>query len=61
MDNRIAIEVVEIGQDSLLSSAFEATRIWRRTERAIFEKNPSTRLSQEPCLGVKTKLKRPLR
>src|ERR1700757_3420056 len=36
-----------------LSSCFEATRIWRRTERANLEKNPSMRLSHEPCLGVK--------
>ena len=27
--------------------------MWRRIERASFEKKPSTRLSQEPCLGVK--------
>ena len=44
-----------------LSSAFEATRMRRRTERAIFEKKPLTRLSQEPCLSVKTKVKRPSR
>ena len=36
-----------------LSSCLDATRMWRRTERASFEKKPSTRLSQEPCLGVK--------
>ena len=35
-----------------LSSAIEATRIWRRKVRAIFEKAHSIRLSQEPCLGV---------
>jgi len=27
--------------------------MWRRTERASLEKKPSTRFSQEPCLGVK--------
>lgn len=43
-----------------LSSCFEATRIWRRTERANLEKNPSMRLSHEPCLGVKVSSKRPL-
>src|ERR1700732_1892375 len=42
-----------------LSSTFEATRIWRSIDRAILEKNPSTRLSQEPCLGVNTSEKRP--
>ena len=42
-----------------LSSCFDVTRIWRRTERANLEKKPSIRLSQEPCLGVKVKSKRP--
>src|SRR6266481_7163266 len=36
-----------------LSSCLEVTRMWRRTERASLEKKPSTRLSQEPCFGVK--------
>src|SRR5271168_1423846 len=36
-----------------LSSCLDATRMWRRTERASLEKKPSMRLSQEPCLGVK--------
>src|SRR4029450_3889108 len=35
-----------------LSSCFDATRMWRRTERANLEKNPSTRLSQQPNLGA---------
>ena len=42
-----------------LSSCFDVTRIWRRTERANLEKKPSIRLSQEPCLVVKVKSKRP--
>jgi hypothetical protein len=41
------------------SSCFDATRMWRRTERANLEKKPSMRLSQEPCLGVKVNAKRP--
>ena len=41
-----------------LSSYFEATRIWRNTERASLEKKPSMRLSQEPCVGVKVNSKR---
>ena len=41
-----------------LSSCLEATRMWRSTERASLEKKPSMRLSQEPCLGVKTNSKR---
>lgn len=32
----------------------------RTTERANLEKKPSTRLSQEPCLGVKVNSKRPV-
>src|SRR5258707_13436015 len=36
-----------------LSSCLDATRMWRRTERANLEKKPSMRLSQGPCLGVK--------
>src|SRR6202022_2596692 len=39
-----------------LSSCFEATLMWRRTERANLEKKPSMRLSQEPCLGDTAKL-----
>src|SRR6266581_2873325 len=35
-----------------LSSCLDATRMWRRTERANLEKKPSTRFSQEPCLGT---------
>ena len=42
-----------------LSSCLEVTRMWRRTERASLEKKPSTRLSHEPCLGVKVNSKRP--
>src|SRR5271165_5125268 len=42
-----------------LSSCLDATRIWRSTERASLEKKPSTRLSQEPCLGVKMNSNRP--
>jgi len=44
-----------------LSSALDATRMWRSMERAILEKKPSTRLSHEPCLGVNTKQNRPSR
>ena len=42
-----------------LSSCLDATRMWRSTERASLEKKPSTRLSQETCLGVKVNSKRP--
>jgi hypothetical protein len=42
-----------------LSSCFEVTRMWRKTDRANLEKKPSMRLSHEPCLGVKINAKRP--
>src|SRR5215472_1588306 len=42
-----------------LSSCLDATRMWRNTERVSLEKNPSMRLSQEPCVGVKVNSKRP--
>src|SRR3979490_121600 len=42
-----------------LSSCFEVTRMWRKTDRANLEKKPSMRLSHEPCLGVKVNSKRP--
>jgi hypothetical protein len=34
-----------------LSSCLDLTRMWRSTERVSLEKKPSTRLSQDPCLG----------
>src|SRR6266403_5814435 len=43
-----------------LSSCFDPTLMWRRTERANLEKKPSMRLSQEPCLGVNVNSKRPV-
>src|SRR5215471_13891474 len=42
------------------SSCLELTRMWRSTERASLEKKPSMRLSHEPCVGVKVKVKRPM-
>src|SRR5215813_4151535 len=43
-----------------LSSCLERTRMWRRTERASFEKKPSMRLSHDPWVGVNVKVKRPI-
>ena len=34
--------------------------MWRRTERASFEKKPSMRLSHDPWVGVNVKVKRPI-
>src|SRR6516164_6567595 len=43
-----------------LISCSERTRMWRRTERASFEKRPLMRLSHEPWVGVNVKVKRPI-
>jgi len=59
MDDGAFVDVVDGGQDALFEFCLEATRIWRSTERASLEKKPSMRLSQEPCLGVRVKAKRP--
>ena len=59
MDDGVAVEMVMAAMMRSLSSCLDATRMWRRTERASLEKKPSTRLSQEPCLGVKMNSKRP--
>ena len=40
-----------------LSSYFEVTLMWRQDGAGNLEKKPSTRLSQEPCLGVKVNSK----
>src|SRR6202158_5227691 len=42
-----------------LSSCFEVTRMWRKTDRANLEKKPSMRLTHDPCWGVKVNAKRP--
>ena len=59
MDHGVSVNVVEVGENSGLSSALDATWIWPSIERAILDKKPSTRLSQEPCLGVNTNENRP--
>ena len=43
-----------------LSSGLELMRMWRNSERASLEKKPSMRLSHEPWVGVKVKVKRPI-
>ena len=61
MDDRMSVELVDCGDDALLEFLFRSeTRMWRRTDRESLEKKPSTRLSQEPCLGVKVNSKRPV-
>ena len=53
MDDRSFVEVIHGGHDAVLEFVFGCDPEWRRTERASLEKKPSTRFSQEPCLGVK--------
>ena len=43
-----------------LSSGLELMQMWRNSERASLEKKPSMRLSHEPWVGVKVKVKRPI-
>ena len=60
VNDRITVEIVEIGQDAAFEFVLcDATRIWRSIERASLEKKPSIKLSHEPCFGVNTKAKRP--
>jgi hypothetical protein len=53
MDDGQWVDVLDGRQDTLREFVFGATRMCRNTERASLEKKPSTRLSQEPCFGVK--------
>src|SRR5271165_6335582 len=59
VNDGIAVGLLDGVEDSLAQFRFGRDANWRSTERAIFEKNPSMRLSHEPCLGVNTKVKRP--
>ena len=53
------VDVVHGGHDALLELVFGSDADVAQEERASLEKKPSTRLSQEPCLGVKVNSKRP--
>ena len=59
MDDWVSINVIDGSHDAVLEFLLEVTRMLRKTERANLEKKPSIKLSQEPCLGVKVKSKRP--
>ncbi len=59
----VSIEVVDSGHDAVLEFLFGCDADMaqhRATERASLEQKPSTRLSHEPCLGVKVNSKRPI-
>jgi hypothetical protein len=49
----IAVELIDRGHETLLELLFGGDTDVAQDERASLEKKPSTRLSQEPCLGVK--------
>jgi hypothetical protein len=36
----VTIDVLDTGHDAFLELLFDATRMWRRTERANLEKKP---------------------
>ena len=59
VNHGVAVEEIHGGHEAVLEFLLDETRMWRRTERASLEKKPSTRLSHDPCLGVKVNLKRP--
>ena len=59
MDDGSFVEVIHGSHDAVLELLLDATRMCRRTERASLEKKPSTKFSQEPCLGVKVNSKQP--
>jgi hypothetical protein len=59
MDDGMAIESVHGRHDAILEFLFGCDADGRSTEPASLEKKPSTILSQEPCVGVKTNSKRP--
>src|SRR5690349_8716512 len=60
VDDRLAVDVVDEGHQAILESCLEVTRMWRNSERASLEDQPSMRLSHEPWVGVNAKVKRPI-
>jgi hypothetical protein len=60
VDDGLSVDVGDGGQDAIFELLFGSDPdMTRTTERASLEKKPSTRLSQEPCFGVRTKVRRP--
>ena len=48
VDDGFSVEVIEVGEYPRRVHSWDATRKRRSTDRAIFEKKPPTKLSQEP-------------
>jgi hypothetical protein len=59
MDDRVAIEITDEFDDALHQLVCRVDKHVAEHGARRFGEKPSTRLSQEPCLGVNTKAKRP--
>jgi hypothetical protein len=59
MNDRLAVDVLEIRQDPGFQFGLGSDRMYRSMDRVILEKKPSIRLSQDPCCGVNIKVRRP--
>jgi len=54
VDDRVAVEIMDELHDALFELVFRADADVPEHRAAALAKNPSMRLSQEPCLGVNT-------
>ena len=59
MDDRLAVDVIEVGQDTLFEFGFGCNPHDAASSGSSLEKKPSTKLSHESCFGVNTSVKRP--
>ena len=59
VDERLMIDELDCAHDAILEFLLGCDTDVAQPERPSLEKKPSTRLSQEPCVGVNTNSKRP--
>ena len=60
MGDGLLVDVLDGGQDTLRELVFGSNSdVPEHGARQLLEKKPSTRLSQDPCFGVKVNSKRP--
>jgi len=59
VDDGMAVEFIHGSHDAVLEFLFGCDADVAQHRAGELEKKPSTRLSQEPCLGVKVNSKRP--
>ena len=59
MDDGVSVELVHGGHDTVLELLFGCDADMAQDRAGEFREEASTRLSQEPCLGVKVNSKRP--